>query len=475
MKNMPQGVGPGLRFLPPARNPWLLPISPLGVWLNVRFGNRVRREELHGIERLIDAYRKLQEGEARVIVAFRHPAVDDGTVIFRLLSGIVGREARRHRVTLRRPPRGYMLYGRDVPLWAGRFLGWMMPALGAISVFPGRYDSQSIATMRRYMTEMPHPIALAPEGQVTYHNDRVSGLEHGTAQLAFWCLEDLKKQARTEEVLVVPVCTSYHYDTRDWAGLLSLLDRIENESGLASLDGLAPRGRRVHTPLDDESRRKVCIRVIRASRQLVRLAEDFYARFYGIAFPPPRDEESEAVLQDRLRGVCEAALSVAERFFHLKAKGGLVQRVFAIRQAGLAWMFRDDLGDLETLPGVERAMADRMALETWLVMRHMELVDLLEYLRTDYLAPDSSFDRFVESITNLWDAVNRLEGGNISGRVNPFYKTARIVVNEPIAVSPRWSAYRENRRRAVSVLTAEIFESFRAVVENDNRPVATSR
>jgi len=474
MKNMPLGVRPGLRFLPPARNPWLLAFAPLGSWLNVRFGSRVRREELHGIERLIHAYRRMQDGEVRLIVAFRHPGVEDGMVIFRLLSGIVGRESRRRGIPLRWPPRGYMLYGRDVPYWAGEFLNWMFPRMGAISVFPGRYDSQSIATMRRALTEMPHPIALAPEGQVSYHNERVARLEDGTAQLGFWCMEDLKKQARTEEVLIVPVCTSYHYDPRDWKRLVRLLEKTEAECGLTSPEGLAPRAPQMRFPPEQESRRKICIRVTRISRRLVHVAEDFYSRFYGIAFAPPQDEESDAVLQDRLRGVCEAALSVAERFFHLKPKGDFVQRVFACRQAGLGWMFREDIDDLETLSPLDRAMADRMALDTWLTCRHVELVDLLEYLRTDYLFPDSGFDRFVESITNLRDAVNRLEGGDISGRINPFHKTARIVVNEPISVSPLWGAYRENRRKAVAALTTQIHESFRKVAENDNRPVPSS-
>jgi hypothetical protein len=72
---LPKGVRPGLHFLPPARNPWLLAVAPLGSWLNVRFGSRVRREELHGIETLVQAYRKMQDGDARLIVAFRHPGV----------------------------------------------------------------------------------------------------------------------------------------------------------------------------------------------------------------------------------------------------------------------------------------------------------------------------------------------------------------------------------------------------------------
>jgi hypothetical protein len=163
---------------------------------------------------------------------------------------------------------------------------------------------------------------------------------------------------------------------------------------------------------------------------------------------------------------------VAEGFLRLKPKGDFVQRVFAARQAVLTWMYREEITDKRVLPPVERALADRIALETWLCNRHVELVDVLEYVRTDYLSPDASFDRFVESITNLWDVLNRLEGGNVSGRINPFAKTARIIVNEPISVAPHWESYKANRRRAVHSLTGEIFESFRAVAENDNKPLS---
>jgi hypothetical protein len=472
MLNIPSGVRPALRFLPPARRPWLLPISPPIIWFYVRFGNRVIREELHDIERLISAYQQLQDGKARLIVAFRHPGVEDGTVVFRLMSGIVGREARRRGMKLRRPPRGYFLFGRDVPEWAGQYLNWLLPRIGAISVFPGRFDSQSIATMRRYLTEMPHPIALAPEGQVTYHNERVAALENGTAQLAFWCMEDLKKQARTEDVLIVPVNTSYHYSLRSWKGLLKLLDKTEKECGFPPPEGLTPRGR-IHAVRffeDREAREKVYIRVMRISRHLMRLAEEHYGRFYGISFPAPQEEENDEVLQERMRAVCDAALGVAERYLRLTPKGDFVQRVFAARQAVLMWMHREDISDVASLPPIERALADRVAVETWMCNRHVELVDVLEYLRADYLTPDSGFDRFVETITNLWDVVNRLQGGNVGGRINPFFKTARIVVDEPISVSRYWDLYKENRRKAVRALTGEIFESLRAVAENDNQP-----
>jgi hypothetical protein len=471
MLKIPRGVRPGLKFLPPAANPWLLGAARPGTWLYVRLGNRVRRETCLNMERLVDAYRQMQAGKARVIVAFRHPGVEDGTLVLRLMSGIVNREARRLGQRLRRSARGYMLYGRDVPEWAGQFLSWMLPLLGAISVFPGRYHSESIATLRRYLTDQPHPIALAPEGQVTYYNERVAALESGTAQLAFWCMEDLKKQARTEDVLVVPVCTSYHYDPADWKGLLRMLGRLELECGLPPIEGLSSGAPREPLPPGDAARKKIHVRIMRVTGRILDRAEDFYARFYGAAFPPAPGGQSADRLQERIRGVCEAALGLCEAQLHLTPRGDFVQRVLAIRQAGFLRECREDIPDPSALSPLESGMADRVALEAWLCLRHMELVDVLEYVRVDYVQPDSSFDRFVETVTNLWDVVNRLEGGNISGRLNAFRKTARIVVNEPLRVSQRWEQYGRSRRRAVDALTREILDSFKGVAESANDAV----
>ena len=196
----------------------------------------------------------------------------------------------------------------------------------------------------------------------------------------------------------------------------------------------------------------------------------FYTRFYGARFAARPLEEGPAELQDRIDAVCDAALRAAESFFGLGSKGDFVSRVFAARYAGLSWIFREDIEELSRVPPLEKALADRIAAEAWLRLRHMELVDVLEYIRTDYLQPDSGIDRFVESVLNIRDVIGRLEGGNISGHLNPFRKTARIIVNEPIAVSPLWDLYKENRRKAVGEVTHAVARSFREVAEHGNVP-----
>ena len=100
----------------------------------------------------------------------------------------------------------------------------------------------------------------------------------------------------------------------------------------------------------------------------------------------------------------------------------------------------------------------------------MELADVLEYVRLDYLSPDSGIDRYVESVSNLWDVVNRLKGGNISGRGPSFPRSARIEIAEPIPVERFQESYRANRRRGVAELTEEILRVFRQTAERRGRP-----
>ncbi len=470
MLRIPEGARPALRFIPPAEKPLFDPIGPLVSWLYTRM-LRVRRFETHNVDRLVRLYRQLQDGSIRLIVAFRHPGTEDPGVVSHLLCSIVGREARHLGTPLRTAPRMHFLYGRDVPEWGGKYLAWFLPQIGGISVFAGKHNSESINTLRRYMRDKDQPLAMAPEGQVTYHADRVAALEPGTAQLAFWCLEDLRRQGRSEEVVIAPVCTSYHYRDGDWAGLERIVGDMEKECGLPEVAGLAiAPGRRPPPRPDAASREKLYRRFLRLARHLVSVAEAFYARFYGARFPPAPVEEGTAGLQERIERLCDAALSTAEGYFGLPSKGDFVTRVFAVRYAGLSWIFREDIEELSRIPPLERVLADRIAAEAWLRLRHMELVDILEYIRTDYLQPDSGIDRFVESVLNLRDVVNRLEGGNISGHRNPFRKTARIIVNEPIAVSPWWGLYKENRRRAVAEVTGALARSFREVANRGNTP-----
>ncbi len=435
MLRIPVGAGPGLHFLAPARRPWLLAFSRPGSWLYARMIG-VQRIDVDDIERLVERYRDMQEGRSRFIVAFRHPSTDDPPVMFRLLTALTSRSARRLGARLRWPPRAHFLYGRDLPEWSGRWLAWFLPLIGAISVFPGKGDAASFSVIRRTLSRSRHPVALAPEAQVNYHDGIVSALEDGAAQMAFWCLEDVTRSGSTAEVFLLPVRLAYHFGEAGWKGIARLLDRIEDACGLPRL-AQAPLER----PWD---------RVMRAAGALVATAEGHYARFHGTGTGAGED------LQQRISAVVEAALGVVERAFAMRPRGDWVQRVQAARYVGLGRIHRDDIEDPARLAPLDRALADRAAAEAWLALRHMELVDLLEYVRMDYLSPGSGVDRYAEMVGNLWDMVNRLRGGNVGGRVGVGPRTARVSIAEPIPVSRFLEGYRRNRRAGIAALTDEL-------------------
>ncbi|NBB91236.1 MAG: hypothetical protein GVY23_08540 [Spirochaetes bacterium] len=98
----------------------------------------------------------------------------------------------------------------------------------------------------------------------------------------------------------------------------------------------------------------------------------------------------------------------------LSDDGSLLDRVFRLRDAGWRRMFREDL---EALSPLERSLADAAAEEAKIAARHMELVDVLEYLDPAYISPEGSFERLVEYAVNLHDVVNRFFGGTIAGRM----------------------------------------------------------
>jgi hypothetical protein len=445
MLRIPAGILPGLNFLPSARRPWILSLARPGSWLYIRLLG-ILRVEVRNPEILLRLYREMQEGRARFIVAFRHPSTDDPAVVFRALCGEAGKAARRLGLRLRRPPRAHFLYGRDVPEWGPHWFRWFLPRIGAISIFPGRGNAASFSFVRRTLWDSPHPVAMAPEGQVTYHVGVVPPLEHGTAQMAFWCMEDLARQGRTEEVFVLPVRQSYQFQPAGWPGVGRLLDRIEAACGLPPLAG---------QPLE-----RPWERVMRAGRHLVATAEAYYARLHPDLFRRAEAGDDAEGLGRRIAAIVEAALAIAERALGCNPHGSWMNRVQALRYAGLGRIHRSDIRDADRLPPLPRALAERAAAEAWLALRHMELVDLAEYFRADYLAPESDLDRYAEVTGNLWDFVNRLQGGNIGGRIPVGPRIARATICEPIPVARFLEAYEENHRSGVARLTEAIHRTF---------------
>ena len=144
-------------------------------------------------ERMVNAYRQFQEKKIRLIVGFRHAYGDDPQLMAYTFHHVLPRAARKIGKPLKGITHAHFIYGAEVPMWSGRFVRWVLPKAGAVPIDHIRMDSKGMNRIRKMISDGAYPLALAPEGHVTYGSERIVELETGTARFGFWCIEDLEK------------------------------------------------------------------------------------------------------------------------------------------------------------------------------------------------------------------------------------------------------------------------------------------
>ena len=405
----------------------------------LRLGLGCRSVEVVGMEPLLEQMRAALAGEARLLIAFRHPFVDEPQILGHVVLCRVAREARRRRVRLVRAPHARFVHGYEVPRWGGALERFLLPRVGALPVHHARMDRAGMARIRGAILDGDYPLALAPEGQVSYTSEATPRLELGTMRLALEAADALVSAGRSEPVVVLPISVHRRYRGRAAERSLErLLARIERFVGVPASGVGAEVGARAHALVD---------RLLERSEAV-----------YGIG-----GAEGTAGRDDRLQAVVGAAVLAGERRLGIGAgHGGIIERVYRIRQVGWDRIFVS--GDVTRLSPMDRAVADRMAGEAWYAMRHMELADFAWYFRTEPPERDAPFHRTAEYMQNLWDWVNRLAGGAISGRVHVRPFESVIIVGDAIEVSTRLEDYRRGRKAAVAAATEDLHREYTACI-----------
>lgn len=450
---------PPLEFIPPALNPLVLGATKQLLPLWMRSQTAITDIQAANVETLVDLYRQFQDGKTRFLIAFRHPSVDDPLCMAHLLWKLVPQVAKQQGISLKQPTHAHFIYDRGIPLWAGDWVGWLYSRLGGISLHRGKADWTGLRAVRHLFANSNLPMAAAPEGAVNGHNELISSLEPGIAQLGFWCVEDLLKAGRTEEVVIVPVGIQYSYLEEPWQGIEQLLSQLETTSGIEF------KIQSHHGSL--------YARLIRLSEHLLTLMEDFYTRFYHQKLPTiledkmllqPSETYSNDLLSIRLNALLNAALQVAEEFFDLSAKGNLIDRCRRLEQAGWNYIYREDFKDIK---GLERGLSDRIAEEANLRMWHMRLVETFVAVNGHYILEKPTAERFAETTLLLWDLVTRIKGSNPFHRPRLGKQRVQMTVGQPLSVSELYPTYHANRhgaRTAVAQLTQDLQQALESLI-----------
>ena len=476
MANVLTQAQPPLGFIAPDLSPWVLQgmrhILPL--WM--RWQTPLSRIEVDNLVQLAELYQQFHQGKTRFLVAFRHPAPEDAFCMAHLFWRLLPQAAHAHGFALPNPPHAHFIYDRGIPLWAGQAVGWLYAKLGGTPVQRGKIDIMGLRSARQLFANGQYPMAAAPEGANNGHNEIVSPLEPGIAQMSFWCIEDLQKAQRTESVQILPLGIQYRYASPPWAALDDLLCQLEQESGLSGQ--VAPEVIAMlaeHLPdidLDAQQAARFYGRLYLLGEHLLNLMETYYREFYQVDLPNSEPEVAAGdhqllpheQLAQRLTRLLDAALTVAETYFGLSPKGTVIDRCRRLEQAGWDRIYRDELKPQAHLSPVERGLADRVAEEASLRMWHMRIVESFVAVTGRYVMEKPTVERFAETTLLLYDMITRIQGKNPFPRPQLGSQIVQMRVGQPLSVSDRWADYKQGRRRAVASLTQDLQQALTELI-----------
>ncbi|MFW5727639.1 MAG: 1-acyl-sn-glycerol-3-phosphate acyltransferase [Spirochaetia bacterium] len=427
MKLQVEGTRAVLRFVPPRLNPLVLGLARVLVPGYLRSALHLRMQEPGNIDTILHEYQHFFQEESKLILVFRHVHVHDAQVMFYLFNTVVHTQAKKKGIRYPYRPHAHFLYGRGVPLWGGAYLEWLFSRLGGIPVHHRKLDRQGLDAVRRHMAEGRYPIALAPEGQVTYHNQVVHDIEPGFAQLAMWARHDVEQAGQTQDVRILPISQFYDYGEDGMQIRGELVDKISRELGIDFSAQLRQSG----------GIRPVLWNI---GIQLLSKIETFYADYYQVDFSD-RDSGSEykhECTRQRVEQLVDGLLKMQEQRLgiHHPPKG-FTPRIYIVRLAGWNRIFVRENNSQPTeqqKAPLDRELQDYIAAEAGLFARHLEVVDLLAYLQPEYALESDDANRHIEFLLNLLDAVNRLKGGTIGQRMHPRSCTVKLNIGTPISM-----------------------------------------
>jgi hypothetical protein len=318
-----------------------------------------------------------------------------------------------------------------------------MPNLGAMPIHHSKIDSQGMARIYKAIEDGPYPVALAPEGQVSYSTDTVPRLEPGVARIGFHSAERLAAKDSKCPVEILPVSVYFRFGS--WGKLTTefLLRKTERLCGFSR-----------------QSRKKlVFVERLKECRDYILEVNETRYQIKG---------DPSLSFEERLEKVINTALETAERMAGIKAEGDYFSRMYRIRQICWDRIIIPGVDSLENKSRIERSMMDIMAGEAWYIGRHQELVDFCCYFRIPLPTEETAFHNKIEYIQNLWDFANRTMGGSYSHRINIFPRKMFIQASPVINLSERLPSYRENKKAAITKCISDLEQAYLDCIRNAN-------
>lgn len=306
-----------------------------------------------------------------VLLASNHPTFADPSIIF--------------EVTRRWGRMCNYIAAREIFNKFGGWMGSVIRRAGAFSVFRGGANQMAALFVQRTLQAAHFPIVVFPEGHTFYLNDVLLPLKPGVAA---WAV-DTVAAGNAPPVVIVPIIIKYHFE----ADIREPLDRA-----VSQMEGIVLKSMPEVPP--GEYWDRLYLRLHRIANAILSRQERRHH------YHPPR---GGADLDERVQGLCAHILNDLERRYIGEAREG----DFFDRARHLMALLKDDDNPQHHTDALDARFA--WALSTF---------------HAGYLQPDSSPERFAETVMKLQR--------EITHRVPLTFrapKTAHVRVGEPIEVA----------------------------------------
>lgn len=336
--------------------------------------------------------------------------------------------------------------------WKG-LNGWLLQRCGVYSVIRGKADRESFKITRQLLFEGLRKLVIFIEGEISNENDQLIPFEAGVLQLAFWALEDLKKDVDLKKeagknestemppLYAAPVIIKYIYDEGVEKILDASLDRLEKATGLSTSDNVNYYER------------------MRALGQAVLCVHE-------------RGLNIKATTKDtisiRVERVKERLLGQMERYLALEptAEQSYLERIRAVRNKidTLIYSYadKDDLSEYEKLnlelrqkifTGFYKNLSSLVNFLTFQEGRVIERED--KVYAPDYFHPE-----------RLMELLHRLEKEILGGVATHHPRTAVVKVGDVRNLTELFDEYLAHKKTTVTKLASELESEVATVLQS---------
>jgi len=396
---------------------------------------------MQGDRHLLDAFERALSGKSRCILAFRHPNGGEPQLLTWFFLFKLRKLAAKKGVHFVRRPHSVFVYSYDVVLWGGWVSRLIMPGLGAMPIYHAKLDSKSMGRIFDAIIDGPYPLALAPEGKVSYMTDYVPKLEQGVIRIGFQAAERLAEKNADCPLEILPLSVHFRFGSWGHFTLEWLLRKIEKNCGFPR------RGRR--KMLFTERVRQCMDHVLKANEARYRLKV------------APADGDIALTFEKRLETIAFAGLETAEGMMGARNDGDALTRMHRVNQMCWDRIFIPGVKDFRGNSQVELGTMDLQAGEAWYAGRHIGMMELCWYFRVPLPQDNATLHEKVEYAQNLWDFASRSTGGEYKNRVNIFPRRVILQFAPVINLSERLPAYKNDKKNTIATTLSDLEQSYR--------------